>query len=67
LQYPALMGRLAVSILISMALAPFFAAVVFEEKGADLTLGFIALLAAANIFLVGVLFMLYRRRSATTN
>jgi MFS family permease len=64
LQYPALMGRLAVSILMSMALSPFFAAVVFDEKGADLTLGFIAFLAVANVFLVGALFMLCRRRSA---
>jgi MFS family permease len=67
LQYPALMGRLAVSILMSMALAPLFAAVVFEEKGAELTFGLIAFLAAANVFFVGALFMLYRRRSAATS
>jgi MFS family permease len=65
LRYPALMGRLALPILMSMALSPLLAAIVFDDKGADLTLGLIALLAAANVLLVGLLWELCRRRAAT--
>jgi MFS family permease len=61
LRYPTLMGRLALPILMSMALSPLLAAIVFDDKGADLTLGLIALLAAANVLLVGLLWMLCRR------
>jgi MFS family permease len=62
LRYPALMGRLALPILMSMALSPFLVAIVFQARGANLTLGLIALLAAANVLFVGLLWILCRRR-----
>jgi MFS family permease len=61
-RYPTLMGRLALPILMSMALSPFLAAIAFQVKGATLTLGLIAFLGAANVLLVGLLWILCRRR-----
>jgi predicted MFS family arabinose efflux permease len=63
-RYPLLMGRLALPILISMALSPFLGAIAFEAGGANLTLGLIASLAAANVLLVGLLWVLSRRLPA---
>ena len=62
-RYPTLMGRFAISILMSMALAPLFAALVFDEAGVERTLQFIVLLASFNMLFAGVLLMLYLRRS----
>jgi MFS family permease len=61
-RYPMLMGRLALPILISMALSPIFGAIVFQARGADLTLGLVALFGAANVLLVGSLWTLSRWR-----
>jgi hypothetical protein len=61
-RYPVLMGRLALPILISMALSPIFGACVFQAGGADLTLGLIAFVAATNVLLVGSLWTLSRWR-----
>jgi hypothetical protein len=44
-RYSVLMGRLALPILMSMALSPFIAATAFQAGGANLTLGLITLLA----------------------
>src|SRR5262245_3236495 len=63
LRYPALMGRLALPILMSMALSPFFGAITFRVGGANLTLGLLAFVGAANVLLVCLLFMLSRRRT----
>lgn len=54
-RYSVLMGRLALPILMSMALSPFLAATAFQAGGANLTLGLIALLGAANVLLVSLL------------
>jgi MFS family permease len=62
-QYPVQMGRLARPILISMALSPFIGAIAFETGGANLTLGLLAFLGAANVLLVGLLRILSRRRA----
>jgi MFS family permease len=62
-RYPALMGRLALPILMSMAVSPFIAAIAFQVGGANLTLGFITLLGAANVLLVSLLWMLRRQRA----
>jgi MFS family permease len=62
-RYPMLMGRLALPILMSMALSPFLGAIAFEVGGANLTLGLLAFLGAANVLLVGLLWTLSRRRS----
>jgi MFS family permease len=61
-RYPMLMGRLALPILMSMALSPFLGAMAFEAGGANLTLGVLAFLGAANVLLVGLLWTLSRRR-----
>jgi MFS family permease len=54
-RYSVLMGRLAFPILMSMALSPFLAATAFQAGGANLTLGLITLLGAANVLLVSLL------------
>jgi len=61
-RYSLLMGRLALPILMSMALSPFLAAIAFQAGGANLTLGLIASLAIANVLLVGVLWTQVARR-----
>ena len=61
-RYSVLMGRLALPILMSMALSPFLAAIAFQAGGANLTLGLIASLAIANVLLVGVLWTQVARR-----
>jgi hypothetical protein len=61
-RYPVQMGRLALPILMSMALSPFVGAIAFEAGGADLTLGILALIAGANVLLVGLLWTLSTRR-----
>lgn len=63
-RYPVLMGRLALPILMSMALSPFLGAIAFEIGGADLTLGLIVSFAATNVLLVGLLWILSRRLPA---
>jgi predicted MFS family arabinose efflux permease len=54
-RYSVLMGRLALPILMSMALSPLLAATAFQAGGANLTLGLITLLGAANVLLVSLL------------
>ena len=66
-RYPMLMGRLSRLILISMALAPFLGAIAFEAGGANLTLGLLAFLGAANVLFVGLLWKLRTRRPTATD
>jgi predicted MFS family arabinose efflux permease len=54
-RYPTLMGRLALPILVSMALAPFLGAIAFQTGGANLTFGLLAFLGSANLLVVGLL------------
>jgi hypothetical protein len=56
------MGRLALPILMSMALSPLVGAIAFEAGGANLTLGILALIAGANVLLVGLLWTLSTRQ-----
>jgi predicted MFS family arabinose efflux permease len=60
-RYPTLMGRLALPILMSMALSPFLGAIAFQTGGANLTFGLLAFLGAANLLLVGLLCIFCRR------
>jgi hypothetical protein len=60
-RYPTLMGRLALPILVSMALSPFLGAIAFQTGGANLTFGLLAFLGAANLLLVGLLCIFCRR------
>ncbi len=57
-RYSVLMGRLALPILMSMALSPVLAAIAFQAGGANLTLGLITFLGAANVLLVILLWRL---------
>lgn len=61
-RYPALMGRLAFPILVSMAVSPFLGAVALGAGGADLTLALLTTIAVGNVLLVGILYLLSRRR-----
>jgi hypothetical protein len=54
-RYAALMGRLALPILLSMTLAPYLGALALEVGGANLTLALLFGLAVANLMLVLVL------------
>jgi hypothetical protein len=64
-RYPVLMGRLALPILLSMALSPLIGAVVFKAAGADGTLALLASIAGVNVLLVGVLWTVTKQRNET--
>jgi predicted MFS family arabinose efflux permease len=59
-RYPALAGKLALPIMVAMALAPFVGAVAFQRGGATGTLLMLLALALSNVVLVGVLWVLSR-------
>jgi len=61
-RYPALMGQLALPILLAMAIAPFAGAVAFTWLGAAGTLAILAALASGNLVLVVALFAMTRPR-----
>ena len=61
-RYPVLMGRLALPILMSMALSPFIGAIAFHAGGANFTLALLAFMGSANVVFVGWLWKLSRRR-----
>lgn len=50
-RYPVLMGRLALPILIAMAVSPYLGGLLFQKGGADWTLGLLAALAVSNVIL----------------
>lgn len=50
-RYPVLMGRLALPILIAMAVSPYVGGLAFQQGGAGWTLGLLAALALANVAL----------------
>jgi len=50
--YPVLLGRLALPLLIAMAVSPYLGGLAFERGGADWTLGMVAALAICNVLLV---------------
>jgi predicted MFS family arabinose efflux permease len=60
-RYPALMGRLALPIMIAMALSPYIGAVAFQHGGATWSFALLLALAFANVNLVAVLWVLSRR------
>jgi predicted MFS family arabinose efflux permease len=67
LRYPPLMGRLALPILMSMALSPLLGAITFQVGGANLTLRLLAFIGVTNVLLVGLLWTLTRRRTTGAN
>ena len=60
-RYPALIGRLAQPILMSMAVSPFAGAIVFQLGGPSLLLGLLTLIGVINVLLVGLLWTLSGR------
>ena len=54
-RYPVLMGRLALPLLLAMALSPYVGALAFKAGSADLTLAILFGLAATNVILVLIL------------
>ena len=51
-RYPVLMGRLALPILIAMAVSPYLGGLAFQQGGADWAFGLLAGLALSNLVLV---------------
>jgi predicted MFS family arabinose efflux permease len=62
-RYPVLMGRLALPLLIAMAVSPFLGGVAFQHGGADWTLALLTGLALINVVLVGALKLSIRARA----
>jgi hypothetical protein len=56
-RYAVLMGRLALPLMIAMAISPFVGGLAFQFGGAGLTLALVTLLAFANVFLIAVLWL----------
>ena len=54
-RFPILMGRLALPLMIAMAVSPFIGALAFQYGGASWTLVLLAALALSNVFLMVVL------------
>ena len=61
-RYPALMGRLAQPILVSMAMSPFVGAIAFQHGGPNLLLWLLMFIGIINVLLVGLLWTLTGRR-----
>jgi len=51
-RYPVLMGRLALPLLVAMAVSPYLGGLAFQQGGADWTLAMLAALALTNVVLV---------------
>lgn len=62
LGYASLMGRLAMPSLLAQALSPSIGAILIEWGGPDAALGLLAGLASLNLGLVGLLWLIARRR-----
>ena len=54
-RYPVLMGRLALPLMIAMAVSPFIGGLAFQHGGAFWTLAMLAILALTNVLLIAVL------------
>ena len=56
-RYPVLMGRLALPLLIALAVSPYLGGLAFQKGGADWTLGMLMALALSNVVLVIALYL----------
>ena len=65
-RYPALMGRLAQPILMSMAVSPFVGAIAFQHGGPNLLLWLLMFIGIINVLLVGLLWTLSGRNHLPT-
>ncbi|HMK81277.1 MAG TPA: MFS transporter [Xanthobacteraceae bacterium] len=61
-RYPVLMGRLALPLLVAMAISPYLGGLVFARSGADWTFGILMVLALANVLLAAALRLLVIRK-----
>ena len=62
-RYPVLMGRLALPILIAMAISPYLGGLAFQRGGADGTFAMLAGLALTNVMLAVTLRVLIARKA----
>lgn len=62
-RYPVLMGRLAMPLLIAMAVSPFIGGLAFQKGGADWTLALLTAIALVNVLLVALLRIMTRPNS----
>jgi hypothetical protein len=58
------MGRLALPLLVAMAVSPYLGGLAFQQGGADATLGMLAGLALTNVLLVFALWFVVLRKQA---
>jgi len=65
-RYPVLMGRLALPLLIAMAISPFIGGLAFQKGGADWVLAPLAAFALANVVLVVAFGVLMWRQTQGT-
>ncbi len=65
-RYPVLMGRLALPLLVAMAISPFIGGLIFQKGGADGVLALLTAMALANVVLVGALRMLTWRHAGAS-
>ncbi|HZP78105.1 MAG TPA: MFS transporter [Pseudolabrys sp.] len=65
-RYPLLMGRLALPLMIAMAVSPFAGGLAFRYGGAEWTLALLMALATLNVGLVGSLLLVTRGRRAAS-
>lgn len=63
-RYPVLMGRLALPLMIAMAVSPYLGALAFQRGGADWTFAILMALALANVVLAVALRFLIARKAA---
>jgi predicted MFS family arabinose efflux permease len=63
-RYPVLMGRLAMPILIAMAISPYLGGIAFQRGGADWTFALLMVLGLTNVALAVTLRLLIVRRGA---
>jgi hypothetical protein len=62
-RYPLLMGRLALPLLIAMAVSPYLVGLAFARGGANRTFGLLMGLALANVLLAAMLRVLIVRKA----
>lgn len=63
-RYPVLMGRLALPILMAMAVSPYLGGLVFERGGADSVFAIVVVLGLVNVALAVTLRLLIARKRA---
>jgi predicted MFS family arabinose efflux permease len=63
-RYPVLMGRLALPLLVAMAVSPFIGGLAFQRGGPQWNLALLAAIASSNVVLVALLRIMTLRRAS---